>query len=131
MLDEENPYASPRYHLDGVIEGNDALDVQVVDVRRSLAWRRLTLAGRSPAIVEYNGRGPGYETVLVNGQVAGRAWHNSWWDLRALVPSIDFQIACPSGVIPARVEARGAFLVFLVAFRLFVDRQIVYSEGAW
>ncbi len=130
MSDSENPYRSPA--SDGLEPSASRLDKSAEWharlTRRAWVYRRLQIAGRTDAVVEYNGRGFGYESVLVNGKTAARKWNWEIWT-GSLMPRIDFELCCGQQRIPAFVEVRG--ILFLRAFRLYVDGTLVYTEGSW
>lgn len=120
-----NPYAPPR------INGCNAplyapTEFVVVLDSRSWLYRRLLVSGPSPCVVEYNGRGPGYETVLVNGEVATRATSGGLH----LASPIDFELpGCPR--FAARLEIKTACLLFLAGLRFSIENCVVYQEGKW
>ena len=70
--------------------------------------------------VEYNGRGIGYEQVLVDGVVIRkRSWY--WF-----VPRFEFKLGGRSGVVEVRVWA----WLSLRSLVLRVGDRIAYAEGA-
>ena len=81
--------------------------------------------------MEYNGRGLGYETVLVNGEVALRQWYFDLrpWRWMMLAPHFAFHIPFGNVRVPATLDVRGD--VSIRALRLYVAGVLVYSEGEW
>ncbi|MBC8355541.1 MAG: hypothetical protein H8E66_26485 [Planctomycetes bacterium] len=121
-----NPYQSPPSCELDVRSGHPHLGCVLTKWR--WVYRRFELNGQSDAVIEYNGRGVGYETVFVNGVVA----------IRVSSPGISFStpidFVVPMGAdssAHARFEIRTRALLFLGAFRLFIDGYVVYSEGEW
>jgi hypothetical protein len=70
--------------------------------------------------VEYNGRGMGYESVLVDGVLAAREGAIIWF-----APRFDFYV----GTWPAALEVRVWPWFVLRSLALWVDGELVYSEG--
>jgi hypothetical protein len=70
-------------------------------------------------IVEYNGRGLGYEQVSVDGAVIRKGWY--WF-----VPRFDFKL----GGYPSVVEVRVWPWLLLRSLVVRVGDQVVYAEGA-
>jgi hypothetical protein len=122
---DDNPYAAPREVLRYEIQPGE-LNWSAVHVDRRWAYRRVELHGPLSAVIEYNGRGIGFESVLVDGEVAGRA-SGTW----GFASPIEFVLPCKGSGRRARIEVRTAFFLFLGAFRLLVDDSVVYSEGRW
>src|SRR5262249_25430763 len=71
-------------------------------------------------LVEYNGRGFGYESVYVNGELALASTSLAWF-----VPRFDFRM----GPHPAVVEVRVWPWLTIRSFRLTVDDAVLYAEG--
>ena len=69
-------------------------------------------------IVEYNGRGLGYEQVSVDGAVIRKGWY--WF-----VPRFDFKL----GGYPSVVEVRVWPWLLLRSLVVRVGDQVVYAEG--
>jgi hypothetical protein len=70
-------------------------------------------------VVEYNGKGIGYEQVMVDFRVIrAPSWY--WF-----VPRFDFEV----GGLPARLEVRVWPWLLLRSFVLRVGDEIVYAEG--
>jgi len=122
---DDNPYASPRAIENEPVRVHPELFGTLT--RKRWIYRRIELNGKSNAIIEYNGRGVGYETVFVNGEIAARVTGNQ---IEFTTP-IDFAVPSPSGTLAARIEIKTAFLLFLGAFRLLIDGHVVYIEGNW
>jgi len=122
---DDNPYASPQTSDWRLNSAHPGLSGTLA--KRSWAYRRIEIRGTHGCVIEYNGRGLGYETVLVNGQVAARV---SSGGLHFTTP-IDFEIQVDATVLAARIEVKTAFLLFLRAFRLSIDGYLVYCEGNW
>lgn len=70
--------------------------------------------------VNYNGRGIGYEKVLVDGEVRWRHASYLWF-----VPRFPFRIGDHEALIEVRVWPWFG----LQMFRLKVDDQVLYEEG--
>jgi hypothetical protein len=121
-----NPSASPLTPSRGGPEYS-AADYTVQVVTRSWLLRKLTISGPSPCVVEYNGRGMGYETVLVNGVVAARARGG----LFTLAPRLEFAVPGMFGQQRACLEVQTAWLLFLGGLRLSIGNRVVYLEGTW
>ena len=123
-----NPYVSPRASsFEGPHGHSEEIFARVL--RRRWLVRRLALFGRSDAVIEYNGRGLGHETIRVNGQIAKRVWAR--WSQTYFTPCLEFQIPVGTRHLNARVEVKTAWLAFLGGFRLVVCEEVVYSEGIW
>lgn len=65
-----NPYESPRVTTTSTLVPHPELVGTLA--RRGWAYRRIEIRGRFDAVVEDDGRGMGYETVLLNGQPIAR-----------------------------------------------------------
>jgi hypothetical protein len=130
-MDNDNPYRSPSTDAGEAprITSDDMSHVQAVIVRRGIAFREIRLSGAIEALIEYNGRGIGYESVLVNGVVAVRARNWNWRPWAPLVPHLEFEIRTDARCVRARIDVKG--ILTLRAFRLFVGGVLVYSEGEW
>lgn len=91
-------------------------------------WLRRCVKLLAPAetMIEYNGRGIGYESVLVDGGVALRP--TSWW---WFIPRFDFTIETQNGALPVSLEVRVWPWLCIRKFRLIVANKCVYSEGRW
>jgi hypothetical protein len=72
-------------------------------------------------VVEYNGRGFGYESVWVNGRCAARETSALWF-----VPRFVFRL----GFLPAAVEVRVWPWLTIRSFHLVVGDAVLYSEGS-
>jgi hypothetical protein len=134
MSDQINPYESPRLsgeQDDPPIEWQDR-DLTAQLVQRGWVYRKVQLFGGISATVEYNGRGFGYETVSVDGTVAGTSHYQGWESFTLfLCPQIPFNISAGGVAIPAKIEVRATLYVTLAAFRLWVGDRVVYNEGIW
>jgi hypothetical protein len=122
---DDNPYASPQtsdWRLNLAHPG-----LSGTRTKWSWAYRRIEIRGTHSCVIEYNGRGFGYETVLVDGQVAARVSNRG---LHFTTP-IDFHIRIGDLALAVRIEIKTAFLLFLRAFRLSIDGYVVYCEGKW
>src|SRR5262245_10935313 len=71
-------------------------------------------------LVEYNGRGFGYESVYVNDELALASTSLVWF-----VPRFEFRM----GPHPAAVEGRVWPWLAIRSFRLIVEDAVVYAEG--
>jgi len=98
--------------------------IQVKVEHRSWLRRVIRLSGAVDAVIDYNGRGMGFECVLVNGAVAAREVSEDGFHLAPL-----FQFCVPGGAewVPAILEVNASF--GLNGFRLRVGKRVVYSEG--
>ncbi|HZN35056.1 MAG TPA: hypothetical protein VFB80_14605 [Pirellulaceae bacterium] len=125
-----NPYASPLAQSRGEPEFSP-VEFSAQLLSRGWMRRRFAVSGPCPCIVDYNGRGIGYESVLVNGALAVRI-HGDWRKLSDwiwLQPRLDFDLFGSTMRKRACIEARG--ILRLSAFRLTVDGKVLYSEGTW
>lgn len=122
---DDNPYASPHATDCELVHPHP--DIYGVLLGRSWVYRRIELHGRSNAVIEYNGRGLGYETVRVNGDIVARVSGNAV----GFTTPIDFEIPSRERSFSARLEIKTSFLLFLGAFRLLIDGAVVYLEGNW
>jgi len=118
-----NPYESPQAVGGQLTPGHP--DFSGTLTRRSWTYRRIELHGKYSAVIEYNGRGLGYETVLVNGQVAARVFSHG---IQFATP-IEFEIQIGAVGLAGRIEIKTVGLLFLGAFRLLIDGYPVYCEG--
>ena len=115
--DHDNPYRAPTTS-DGLAAPLADLPVTLVD--RSW-WRRAFRVETKPRPVEviYNGRGLGYEQVLVDGHVAVRKRSWFWF-----VPHFEFQFAGHSATFDVAVWPWFA----ISTFRFTIDGDLVYEE---
>lgn len=81
-------------------------------------WEVSTPAG--DFCVSYDGRGHGFEAVLVDGVTAVKTRSVLWY-----VPRFDFTV----GGLPAMIEVRVWPWLTLRAIRLIVGNEICYTEG--
>ena len=70
--------------------------------------------------VEYDGRGSGYESVLVQGEVAVKVPSLLWF-----APRFEFRV----GSLPASLDVRVWPWLALRSVRLTVDGRVAYAEG--
>lgn len=120
-----NPYEPPQSLSPGVwLAREDGGDIQASLLSRGWVYRRILIIGPITAEVEYNGRGLGFETVRVDGEIVAR--QSSPW---TLAPCLRFTISAGSRLVPARIDVRG--VLTLGAFRLWIDETMVDSEGMW
>lgn len=87
------------------------------------AWLRRTLAVELDGQfynIEYDGRGLGYERVLINDETAVTRLSWLWF-----VPRLEFFI----GHIPAAIEVSVSKSMRIRALRMLIRDQVVYSEG--
>jgi hypothetical protein len=89
-------------------------------------YRSVYLAPPYDLIVEYNGRGLGHETVLVDGTVVSRMTSLLWF-----VPRFEFQIGPDDAPFDAVVEVRVWPWLCIRKFRILVGEECVYREGDW
>ena len=125
-----NPYASPLADSRGEPEYSP-VEFSAQLLSRGWLRRRLAVSGPCPSIVEYNGRGIGYESVHVNGALAVRV-RGDWRQPRDwfwLQPRLEFDLPGNRQRKRCCIEVRGIYR--LSAFRLTVDGQVLYSEGTW
>lgn len=126
-----NPYASPQFPCRDEPVYLDA-EYAVVLQARGWAYRRLLVSGPCPCVVEYDGRGIGYESVYVNGELATRVQSR----LASFAPRLDFFLSVateePLRESPsARIEVETTWLMFIGSLRLIVGNRVVYAEGRW
>ena len=95
--------------------------------RGGFAYRRISLTGDIVGTLEYAGRTLGYEAVLLDGKEIGRISGNG----PAFPTPIEFTIPLASGDLPARIDIKTRFVLFIGAFRLLIEDRVVYSEGRW
>ena len=69
--------------------------------------------------VTYNGKGTGYEEVMVNGEVACRLQSLLWYE-----PQFDFKI----GGADAQINVKVSALMQISSFNLIVGDAEIYSE---
>jgi hypothetical protein len=127
IADNPNPYAAPEAALAGPVYHASEYSAHLL--RKGWIYREIAVSGPCPAVIEYDGRGLGFETVRVNGFVATR--ESVGFFSAALSPRFDFMIATPYGAAPARIEVKSRLGMFLAALRLSIDGKTVYSEGVW
>jgi hypothetical protein len=87
------------------------------------SWLRRVIEVSTPqglAVVEYNGRGIGYESVLIDGKVARRVWSGPWF-----VPHFDFEVLGR----PASVDVRVWPWLGIRDLVLQIDGKAIYAEG--
>ena len=70
--------------------------------------------------VTYDGKGMGYEEVLVNGEVACRMQSLFWY-----VPKFDFFI----GSLKSQINVSVGASLQIRSFSLIVDGEVIYSEN--
>ena len=122
---ELNPYASPQVPWSEEPVFSPA-EYSVHVISRSWLYRRLSVSGPCPCVIEYNGRGLGYETVLLNGVVVTRARGKGM----RFAPRLEFELP-GVGLQRARIEVKTTWLLFIGGLRLIVGDRTVYSEGRW
>jgi hypothetical protein len=88
--------------------------------------RTFELSGGIQAKVTYDGNGLGYESLLVNGEVADR--HRSFWWYH---PHFEFSLLADGRKVPAALDVRVAPWLWISAIRLIVDGAVLYAEGSW
>lgn len=132
MTDDDNPYRSPTAEDADVpvIRTVDGRSVEAALIHRGWCYRKVHLSGGIEAVVEYNGRGLGFETVRVNRRVVLRAANWDWRPWGHLVPHLEFQIGDDTTQIRGTIDVRGSFLG-VTAFRISIGERLVYSEGGW
>ncbi|MEX0727288.1 MAG: hypothetical protein WD065_13525 [Planctomycetaceae bacterium] len=94
--------------------------MQVNDVEQS--WLRRVVdvhIGDKSYVIEYNGRGFGFETVNVNGKIASRATSWFWF-----VPHFDFEIDS----IFLAIDVRVGLPLIIRSFVLTIENNVVYEE---
>lgn len=69
--------------------------------------------------VVYNGKGTGFEEVLVNGEIVNRTTSWLWY-----VPEFEFVI----GNVKSKIKVKVSPLLQISSFDLSVNEKIVYSE---
>ncbi|MEM6655551.1 MAG: hypothetical protein AAF596_07100 [Planctomycetota bacterium] len=122
MPDELNPFASPS-PVDRDDRPPTTGDAVLLD--RGLLMRRVRLPEPSSAVVEYSGRGLGYDAVRVDGRVAVWRWKWVWF-----VPRFDFHVLLDDGSIPAVLTVEIGWSLRINRLTIEVDDQLVYEEHA-
>lgn len=91
-------------------------------------WLRRCIQLLTPigTTIEYNGRGFGFESVLVDQIIVIRETSRLWF-----IPRFDFEIEVENGPVPVSVEVRVWPWLCIRKFRLLVGTKCVYSEGRW
>jgi hypothetical protein len=97
-------------------------------IKKKRVGRLVRVSGPSGEfLVEYDGSGNGFESVLVNGEVVARAWSRV-----RMVPHFSFPVGPYAGVITIRTklwrDLLGPILGRLEAFRLELDGRVVYED---
>lgn len=77
----------------------------------------------SATTIEYNGRGFGFETVLVDGKIASRETSLYWY-----VPHFDFVVPADSGELAASIDVRISPWFTLSHIVIRIEGKDVYSE---
>ncbi|MCI0462617.1 MAG: hypothetical protein L0Z62_37175 [Gemmataceae bacterium] len=99
------------------------MNAPVRTTRRERGWLRRLLEVLTPEgavfLVEYNGRGMGYESVSVNGELVARSSGPLWF-----VPRFEFFL----GPRRAALEVRIGPLLNLLDLHLLIDGQVVYCD---
>lgn len=97
------------------------MTMQAQLVKRSWLLRRFEVSdGAKTHVVEYFGRGIGWERVRVDGvDVSGG--RSVWW----FIPEFSFQV----GDLPARITVRVGPWLTIRSFRLEVEGIALYTEG--
>lgn len=89
-------------------------------MERKWLWRNFHVVTADGVFeVTYNGKGAGYEEVLVDGEVVCRVPSHFWY-----VPKFDFRI----GSTPAQIKVKVSGLLQISSFDLIVNQTAVYSE---
>lgn len=90
-------------------------------IEKKWLWRTLHVVTPEGTFeVVYDGKGFGFEEVLVNGEVACRKSSFFWY-----VPQFDFAI----GNLASRIDVQVSPLLQISAFDLFVNDELVYTEA--
>jgi len=114
-----NPYESPNSECAPVVFTDC-----VRQVERGWLRRKIHLGSPIDAVVEYRGRSVGYETVLVNDEVASRPISWVWF-----IPHFDFAIPTKSGELAASLDVRVSPWLTIRHMTLYVEGELVYAEG--
>ncbi len=75
------------------------------------------------AVIEYDGRGIGFETVKVNGVTIARKCSLFWF-----VPHFEFAFQSKSGIVQASIDVRVTPWFTLSRFVIRVENMEVYAE---
>ncbi|WP_442511340.1 hypothetical protein SH528x_003014 [Novipirellula sp. SH528] len=117
---DPNPYASPAnlysWHP----------SVLVRSVKRRPAFREIVLEGAPCESIVYNGRGLGYESVMIDGDEATRVVGKD----AAYTTPIEFNIGRSNDrtVVSARIDIRTSMVFLISGFQLWIDGFAVYFE---
>ncbi len=127
MITDENPYRSPCNDQQAirVAQSIESPRFRASLDHRGLVYRRVQVSGEIDALIEYNGRGLGHESVFVNGRLALCARNRN---LFRLVPHLAFEIHNDMKSMAVSIDGEG--MLFVRGFRLEIDGVVVYSEGS-
>jgi hypothetical protein len=114
----ENPYQSPRA-AGGPIVAQPA----GILIDRGWLYRKVQLSDPFNATIEYNGRGFGFETVLVDGRIVARPISLLWF-----APHIDFVAPTKFGDLAGSIDVRVTPWFALSRIVLTIEGQVVYAE---
>lgn len=113
--DHDNPYRSPRETISSQHIG--------IVVGRGWLYRKVRLPEPVDATIEYSGRGFGFETVRVDGEIVARKMSLLWF-----VPHFDFSFRTKSGMLQASIDVRVAPWFVLSSIVIQVEGTVVYAE---
>lgn len=102
------------------------MPVYVEVIRRGWLLRQIRLSGDISAVVEYSGRGMGYESVRVNGIPVAESASFAWF-----TPRFDFELETPHGKLPTALEVRVAPWLDISGLQVAVAGVLVYAEGSF
>ena len=113
-----NPYRSPASVC-------GATPTQNVGNLLDSGWlyRKVQLPTPINATIEYNGRGLGCESVLIDGKLVARKTSLLWF-----VPHFDFVVPTKSGDVVASIDVRVTPWITLSQFVITIEGEEVYAE---
>lgn len=89
-------------------------------IEKKWLWRTFhVVTSEGTFEVVYNGKGVGFEEVIVNGEVACRKSSFFWY-----VPRFDFAI----GNIMSQINVKISPLLQINSFDLIVNQEMIYAE---
>ncbi len=119
MLDHlENPYRSPTADCGPVLTQHAGT---LID--SGWLYRKVQLPHPFNTTIEYNGRGFGFESVLVDGQIVARQTSLLWY-----VPHFDFVVPTKSGDLAGSIDVRVAPWLTLSHIVVRIEGKEVYAE---
>lgn len=122
MDNDQNPFASPAptSPADRPPTTGDAKLLKA-----GYLFRRIQLPAPSEAIIEYSGRGFGYDVVRVNGHVVAWDWKWVWF-----VHRFDFTAPLEAEPKPAVLTVEVGYTLKITRLTIEVDDRLLYEEVA-